>query len=243
VILGVSDIELGPAGLAIAFAAGFVSFVSPCVLPLVPGYLSFVSGVGFDELGARPRRVTATTGAFVLGFTTMFVLLGAGAAWFGTELLESRRTLEIVGGAFVLVAALVIAGLPLPRLLASEHRLALGKGGGLAAAWLAGVTFAVGWSPCIGPTLGAIYTLALSSADATDGAILLAAYSLGLGVPFLVAGLAFTRALGLVRFVRRHWRIVSLSSAALLAAFGVLLITGELYRLTTQLARFTGWQI
>jgi cytochrome c-type biogenesis protein len=242
-VIGATDIQLGPAGLAIAFAAGFVSFISPCVLPLVPGYLSFVSGVGFDELGARTRRVAVMTGAFVLGFTSMFVLLGAGVGWFGTALTENRRTLEIAGGAFIVVAAVVIAGLPLPRLLAAERRLHMGRGGGLAASGLAGVTFAVGWSPCIGPTLGAIYALALSNADATDGAILLASYSLGLGVPFLVAGLTFTRALGLVRFVRAHWRAVSLASAAMLAAFGVLLITGDLYRLTTQLARFTGWQI
>ena len=241
--LAVADIELGPAGLAIAFAAGFVSFISPCVLPLVPGYLSFVSGVGFDELGARPRRVVTTTAAFVLGFTIMFVLLGAGVGWFGTAITENRRTLEIIGGAFVIAAAIVIAGLPLPRLLAAEHRFRFGEGGGVAAAGVAGLVFAIGWSPCIGPTLGAILTLSLSSASATEGAVLLAAYSLGLGVPFLLAGLAFTRALGLVRWIRLHWRAVSLTSAGLLAAFGVLLVTGELYRLTTQLARFTGWQL
>jgi cytochrome c-type biogenesis protein len=239
-----TDIELGPLGLVVAFAAGFISFISPCVLPLVPGYLSFVSGVGFDELGARSRRVAAMTGAFVLGFTVMFVLLGAGVAWFGTSLLENRRTLEIVGGTFMILAALVIAGLPLPRLLAAERRLQMGNGGTLAAAGTTGVVFAIGWSPCIGPTLGAILTLSLSSGGgAVDGAILLAAYSLGLGVPFLLTGLLFTRVLGLNRWIRAHWRVVSLVSAALLATFGVLLITGDLYRYMTQLARFTGWQI
>jgi cytochrome c-type biogenesis protein len=242
-MIAATEIELGPAGLAIAFAAGFVSFISPCVLPLVPGYLSFVYGVGFDELGARPRRVATTTGAFVLGFTVMFVLLGAGTAWFGTAILENRRTLEIVAGALVIAMAIVLAGLPLPRLLAAEHRLHVRRGGGTAAAGLAGVAFAIGWSPCIGPTLGAILTLSLGSSGAADGAILLAAYSLGLGVPFLIFGLAFTRALGLVGWVRRNWRAVSLASATLLAAMGVLLITGDLVRYTTQLARFTGWQI
>jgi cytochrome c-type biogenesis protein len=242
-MIAAADIELGPAGLAIAFAAGFVSFISPCVLPLVPGYLSFVSGVGFDELGARPRRVAATTGAFVLGFTVMFVLLGAGVAWFGTAILENRRTLEIVAGVFVIAMAIVLAGLPLPRLLAAEHRLRVRGGGGIAAAGIAGIAFAIAWSPCIGPTLGAILTLSLGSSGAADGALLLAAYSLGLGVPFLLFGLAFTRALGLVGWVRRNWRAVSLASAVLLAAMGVLLITGDLVRYTTQLARFTGWQI
>lgn len=235
--------ELSAGGLAVAFAAGFVSFTSPCVLPLVPGYLSFVSGVGFDELGARPRRVVTSTAAFVAGFTVMFVLLGAGVAWFGGALLENRRTLEIAAGAFIIVAALTFAGLPLPRLLQVERRLSLRCGGSLPTASLAGVAFAVGWTPCIGPTLAAILTLSLGEASAAQGAVLLAAYSLGLGVPFLLFGLAFTRSLGLVRALRRHWRAVSLTSAGLLAAFGVLLITGDLVRLTTRLARFTGWQI
>lgn len=235
--------ELSAGGLAVAFAAGFVSFTSPCVLPLVPGYLSFVSGVGFDELGARPRRVATSTAAFVAGFTVMFVLLGAGAAWFGGALLENRRTLEIAAGAFIIVAALTFAGLPLPRLLQVERRLSLRSRGSLPTASLAGVAFAVGWTPCIGPTLAAILTLALGEASAAQGAVLLAAYSLGLGVPFLLFGLAFTRSLGLVRALRRHWRAVSLVSAGLLATFGVLLITGDLVRLTTRLARFTGWQI
>jgi cytochrome c-type biogenesis protein len=240
----IAAIELGPAGLAIAFAAGFVSFISPCVLPLVPGYLSFVSGVGFDELGARPRRVAAMTGAFVAGFTIMFVLLGAGVAWFGSAITENRRTLEIVGGTFLILAGVAFAGLPLPRLLATERRLRLTKGGGLLAAGLAGVVFAIGWSPCIGPTLGAILSLSLvGGSDATDGAILLTAYSLGLGVPFLIFGLAFTRALGLVQALRRHWRVVSIGAAVLLITFGALLISGDLVRYTTQLARFTGWQI
>jgi cytochrome c-type biogenesis protein len=236
-------IELGPGGLAVAFAAGVVSFTSPCVLPLVPGYLSFVSGVGFDELGVRTRRVVTSTAAFVLGFTVMFVLLGAGIAWFGGALLENRRTLEIAAGAFIILAALAFVGLPLPRLLASEHRLSLRAGGSIPAAALAGVAFAVGWTPCIGPTLAAILTLSLGESSATEGAVLLAAYSLGLGVPFLLFGLAFTRSLALVRALRRHWRVVSVGSAALLVSFGVLLITGDLVQLTTRLARFTGWQI
>jgi cytochrome c-type biogenesis protein len=239
-----AEIGLGVGGLALAFAAGLVSFVSPCVLPLLPGYLSFVSGVGFDELGARPKRVATLTGTFVLGFTVMFVLIGAGTAWFGNAILANRRTLEIVGGAFLIVAALVVVGIRLPRVLTMERRLSMGNGGTLATAGLAGVAFAIGWSPCIGPTLGAILTLSLgSSSGPADGAILLAAYSLGLGLPFLVAGLAFTRALGVAAWVRGHWRAVSIGSAALLAGFGGLLVSGELFRLTQQLSRFTGWQI
>jgi cytochrome c-type biogenesis protein len=236
-------IELGPGGLAIAFAAGVVAFASPCVLPLVPGYLCFVSGVGFDELGARPGRVTRHTAAFVAGFTAMFVALGAGAAWFGSVLLENRRPLEIAAGAFVILAAITFAGLPLPGVLAAERRLELRSSGSLLSAFLTGVAFAIGWTPCIGPTLAAILTLSASGQSPAQGAVLLAAFSLGLGVPFLLCGLAFTRSLGLVKILRAHWRAVSLASAAFLVVFGVLLITGDLVRLTSRLARYADWQI
>jgi cytochrome c-type biogenesis protein len=235
-------IDLGPAGLALAFAAGVVSFTSPCVLPLVPGYLSFVSGVGFDELGGHSRRVAASTAAFVAGFTAMFVGFGAGAAWFGGFLLENRRPLEIAAGIFIIVAAVTFIGAPLPRLLAAERRLALPRGGTLTTASLTGVAFAIGWTPCVGPTLAAILTLS-AGGGATEGAVLLAAFSLGLGLPVLAFGLAFTRSLGLVRWLRRRWRVVSMASAAVLVAFGALLISGDLVSLTTRLARYTGWQI
>jgi cytochrome c-type biogenesis protein len=239
-------LHFGPGAFAAAFAAGFVSFVSPCVLPLIPGYLSFVSGVGFDELGARPRRVVTATALFVLGFTAMFVAFGAGAAWFGSALLQHRRSLEIAAGVFIALAGLVYAGVPLPRALLAERRLDLpkhGGGGGAVTPALAGVAFAIGWTPCIGPTLAAILSLAAGGAHPAQGAVLLTVYSLGLGVPFLLFGLLFTRSLALVRVLRGHWRVVSVSSGALLVAFGVLLATGELVRLTTQLARFSGFSI
>src|SRR5919204_5451116 len=234
-------IHFGPGALAAAFAAGVVSFVSPCVLPLIPGYLSFVSGVCFDELGARPRRVAGQTAWFVLGFGIMFALFGAGAAWFGDALLVHRRSLEIAAGAFIVVAGLIYARLPLPALLLAEKRLQLRReGSGPVTALIAGVAFAIGWTPCIGPTLAAILTLAAGDGHAEQGAVLLLVYALGLGVPFLVFGLAFTRALGLTRALRRRWRIVSIASGTLLVAFGVLLATGELVRLTAELSRFTG---
>lgn len=237
-------LDFGPGAFAAAFAAGFVSFVSPCVLPLVPGYLSFVSGVGFGELGAQTRRVTVATAAFVAGFGVMFVALGAGAAWFGDVLLTNRRTLEIVGGVFIALAGAVYAGLPLPRAFLAERRLQLKRRpGGPVGASIAGVAFAIGWTPCVGPTLAAILALSAGGAEPAQGAILLSVYALGLGVPFLLFGLAFTRALGLVTAFRRHWRLVTVGSGALLVAFGVLLATGELGRLSTRLARFTGFAI
>jgi cytochrome c-type biogenesis protein len=237
-------IHFGPGAFAAAFAAGVVSFVSPCVLPLIPGYLSFVSGVGFDELGARPRRVVGQTAWFVLGFGIMFALLGAGAAWFGNTLLVHRRSLEVAAGVFIVVAGLIYAGLPLPTLLLAERRIkARRAGSGPVTALVAGLAFAIGWTPCIGPTLAAILTLAAGEGHAEQGAVLLLVYALGLGVPFLAFGLAFTRALGLARVLRRRWRLVSLTSGTLMIAFGILLATGELIRLTSVLSRFTGWTV
>src|ERR671930_177245 len=230
-------IHFGPGAFAAAFAAGVVSFVSPCVLPLIPGYLSFVSGVGFDELGARPRRVVGQTAWFVPGFGVMFALLGAGAAWFGNTLLVHRRSLEVVAGAFIVLAGLVYAGLPLPTALLAERRIHIRRRpGGPVTALAAGLAFAIGWTPCIGPTLAAILTLAAGQGHAEEDALLLLVYAFGLGVPFLVFGLAFTRALGLPRALRRHWRLVSAVSGTLLVAFGVLLATGELVRLTSMLS-------
>ncbi len=235
--------DFGPAAFVLAFAAGFISFVSPCVLPLIPGYLSLVSGVGFDELGSEPGRVTRATAAFVVGFGAIFVALGAGAGWLGEFLLTNRRSLEIVAGAFIVLAGLVYMGLPVPLAVLGERRVELPRRGGLLGAGLAGVAFGIGWTPCVGPTLAAILGIAASDGGAGRGAVLLAVYALGLGVPFLLAGLAFTRALGVVRALRQHWRAVGVASGALLVVFGVLLATGELVRFTTRLARFTGLSI
>ena len=233
-------IEFGPAGFATAFAAGFLSFTSPCVLPLVPGYLSYVSGVGVDELGTHPRRVTVTTAWFVAGFSAMFVALGAGAAWFGSTLIEHRRSLEIVAGTFIVFAGLVFAGIRLPITLLRELRLPWPRIGGPIAPVLAGVAFAIGWTPCVGPTLAAILALSAGGASPAQGAVLLAVYSLGLGVPFLVFGLAFTRTLTLMQVLRRHWRVVNVASGVLLVGFGLLLATGELTEITSRLSRFAG---
>ena len=237
-------IALDPAGLALAFAAGVVAFTSPCLLPLVPAYLSLVSGVAADELAARKREVVGAAGIFVAGFGAMFVALGAGAAWFGGLLLANRRTLEIVAGVLLLAAAVLVAGVPLPRRLAVEQRAPIrARGSRLFTAGAAGVAFAIAWTPCVGPTLGAVLTLAASSGSAGSGAVLLAAFALGLGVPFLAAAFLVTRSFAVSSALRRRRRLIQLLSAGLLAVFGVLVLTGHLVDLTRELARFTGWQI
>jgi cytochrome c-type biogenesis protein len=236
-------IEFGPAALATAFAAGFLSFTSPCVLPLVPGYLSYVSGVGVDELGANPRRVTVTTAWFVAGFATIFVAFGAGAAWFGSTLIEHRRLLEIAGGIFIIFAGLVFAGVRLPIPLLRELRMSWPRAGDPLTPALAGVAFGAGWTPCVGPTLAAILALSAGGASPSQGAVLLALYAAGLGVPFLLFGLAFTRAIAVVELLRRHWRVVNVASGALLVVFGFLLATGELGELTSRLSRFSGVEL
>jgi cytochrome c-type biogenesis protein len=230
-------IELGAPGLAAAFAADFVSFLSPCVLPLVPGYLSLVSGVGFDDLAEQPRRVVAASVAFVAGFGAVFVLLGAGAAWFGDVLLANRRPLEIAAGVFIVLAGLVYARVPLPLSVLRERRVgSLRRGVPL----LSGAAFAIAWTPCVGPTLAAILALSAAGASPGEGAVLLAVYALGLGIPFVLFALGFARALAVTAFLRRHARGLALTSGAMLIVLGVLLATGQLVRLTTDLARFTG---
>lgn len=236
-------IDFGPAAFLAAFAAGFLSFSSPCVLPLVPAFLSLVTGLSFDELERNTRRVVTSTAAFVLGFGAMFVAFGAGAGWFGDALTSNRRALEIAAGVFIIFAGLVFAGAQLPLTLLREKKLSLPRGKGPLTPVLAGVAFAIGWTPCVGPTLAAILALSAGSADPTQGAVLLAVYALGLGVPFLLFGLLFTRALALTRAVRRHYRTVAIASGAVLVVFGVLLATGDLTRITSGLARFTGLEL
>jgi cytochrome c-type biogenesis protein len=229
--------DLSALSYPVAFAAGFVSFVSPCVLALVPGYLSFISGVSFDELGARARNVLWPTVAFVLGFSLMFTLFGASAALFGRALQGDRDVLNLVGGA--LLIALGVAMVLLPRLgvLQRERRLHFSRRPTtLVGAGLAGTAFAIGWSPCLSPILGSILTYAAPTGRPALGASLLFTYSLGLGVPFLISGLFFTQSLGLFRRVRNHWVTVNTVAGAAVVALGVLVATGQLVLITQRLA-------
>jgi len=231
-----AEIALSPVGLSAAFAAGVISFLSPCVWPLVPAYLSYVSGVSFQDLGDQTRRVTIATGAFVIGFGSVFTLLGAGAGAIGDLLTEHRRTLEIVSGLLIVLMGAVLAGFG-GMLCQQERRLASArKPAGPLGAMLAGAGFGIGWTPCVGPTLAAILALAGRSGHALDGALLLAVYSLGLGVPFLLSGLLFTRGLASFASLRRHTPLLVRGSGVILMALGLLLATGQMTAITSDLS-------
>ena len=228
--------------LPVAAIAGLVSFLSPCVLPLVPGYLSFVTGLSGQELGdtraAQPagdvlvrtetpvRRARVLLGSvlFVLGFSAVFITSGALFGGLGGLLVEYRSVVDRVLGALTVLLGLVFLGLvPGMQREVRFHRL---PSPGLAGAPLLGVLFGVGWTPCLGPTLAAVQTLAYTQASAGRGALLTAGYCAGLGIPFVLTGLAFRRALGAFAVVRRHSALVMRIGGGLLVVVGLLLVSG-----------------
>ncbi len=223
--------------LAVAFAAGFGGFVSPCVLPLVPGYLSFVGGTSAAELESKRTAVVFSTAAFVLGFGAVFTLAGAGVGLLGAQFLDHRSGLELVGGVVVMAMGVIMLASRV-TFLQRQWRLPLGaRPHGPVGAAATGAAFAVGWSPCVGATLGSILTIAGTSGRAGAGAELLAAYSLGLGVPFIATGLFVGSFLTAVRPLRAHLGTINRVAGGLLVATGVLLATGRLDAITARLAQ------
>ncbi len=209
----------------IAIAAGLVSFLSPCVLPLVPGYLGYVTGLsGVDLEEQRRGRLVAGAGLFVAGFTAVYVALGFAAGALGRSLQEHSAGLARVLGVVTVVLGLVYLG-ALPR-LAGERRLDVRPAAGLAGAPLLGAAFGLGWTACTGPTLAAVEALAGIGGNPGRGALLATAYCVGLGMPFLVAALAYRRALGAFAVVRRHRGLVTRIGGLMLVTIGVLLATG-----------------
>ena len=220
--------------LLAAFAVGFVSFVSPCVLPLVPGYLSAVSGVSLADIQAN-RRVTdvlVPSLVFCLAFTVVFMALGMTATGLGSTLSASRQTLDKVAGAVIIAFGVFMLLTPFATRINREWRpealiSRAGSGGPL----VAGAAFAFAWTPCVGPTLGAILSAASTRDTVASGAVLLLFYSLGLAVPFLLSAVTFTRATTAFRWLRDHHIAVTVVSAGILIAMGLLMFTGELTRL------------
>jgi cytochrome c-type biogenesis protein len=222
----------------VAFGAGFVSFLAPCVLPLVPGYLSAVSSVEAERLGERgaARRVVVASLPFAAGLVAVFVLLGAGAAAIGLSITRNQFLLEQVAGFVLIVFGLVFMGLlPWPERLVGAGLLqgARRRGSG----FLLGGAFAACAAPCIGPVLGSILVLAGDSDTVLEGSLLLAVYALGLAVPFLVAAALFAPAMGIFRRVRDHYAAIQVVSGLILVALGALLFAGEFWRLRVYLNR------
>lgn len=226
--------ELSTTGMMAAFAAGTISFLSPCVLPLVPGYVSYIAGhsvVDRSDGGAAILRIQAVALSlcFVLGFSTIFVLLGASATALGQLLLSYRHELNIIGGAIVIGFGLFTLGFLRPIWLLRDLRFSAPPVGGRPfAAYVLGMAFAFGWSPCIGPILGAILTLSAASTTVANGVALLGVYSLGLGVPFLLAA-AFTDSLmARLKSIGRAGRILQLVAGGVMIVMGAAMITGHL---------------
>ena len=220
-----------------AFAVGFISFVSPCVLPLVPGYLSTISGVSFAELqeGRGRRKVLAPALLFCLAFTVMFVALGMTATGLGQTLQENRQLLrQIAGVVLVVMGVLFIATLFVPLLNREWRPEGLMRRASSGGPIVAGLAFAVAWLPCTGPTLGAILTAAGTQSTVGRGAVLLAFYAAGLAVPFILSALAFSSVSGFFRFFRDHYSAITVVSGFVLVAMGALLFTNELTRLNSE---------
>jgi cytochrome c-type biogenesis protein len=238
-VLAFSTVSVSSPSILLAFAAGLVSFVSPCCLPLVPGYLATVSGA---KPGTRSRRldpqVLARSGLFVLTFSLIFILLGLGATAIGSFLFHNQPLLSKIAGATIIAMGLLFAGSVFVVRLNRDWRPGglierAGSGGPI----LAGAAFAIAWTPCVGPTLGAILGLASTQHGTGQGALLLAFYSAGLALPFLFSAIAFTTATRAFGFFKRHYAAIQLGAGVVLVAMGVLVMTGELFRLNLEAQR------
>jgi cytochrome c-type biogenesis protein len=233
VIAAINSDPAAGVGILAALAAGVVSFLSPCVLPLVPGYLSAVSGVSAAELErADWRRILGPSLLFVASFSAIFILLGLTATGLGSALQDHKETLTKISGALIVaMGVLFVASLFVTRLNREWHVDALlaraGKGGPI----VAGAAFAIAWTPCIGPTLGAILSAASLSGSAARGAFLLAVYSAGLAIPFLLTAIAFSRMTTAFAVVKRHYQAIVATGGAILIAMGILIWTGQLFQL------------
>jgi cytochrome c-type biogenesis protein len=216
-----------PVGLSIAFVAGVLSFLSPCVLPLIPSYVSFITGMSLEQLGQRRWTAVSHALMFVTGFTIIFVLLGASATALGRVVNYHQVWLERVGGALIILFGLYLLGAFEWGPLARERRVHIqDKPVGYFGSLVVGVAFGAGWTPCIGPILGSILLYANSQASLAQGVMLLLAYSLGLAVPFLIAAFAVERFIGWFQKFRRFMPLVTKAAGGVMVFVGVLLVSG-----------------
>jgi cytochrome c-type biogenesis protein len=230
-------------GWALAFGAGILSFLSPCMAPLVPGYLSFVSGVSVQDIQRGDRlAMTKVLGAsllFILGFTLVFVMMGTSASFVASFVELHRRLLYQVAGGVMVVMGILVTGLVRIPLLYQERRLNLTADSlGAAGPIVLGMAFAFAWTPCVGPILAAILFYASATETAGRGGLLLFVYSLGMAVPFILSAMAFSRGIGILNWVRRHYAVISALSGAILIGVGVLFLTERWYHLNLLMQRF-----
>ncbi len=227
--IDIIDAGLVPA-MAVALVAGFISFLSPCVLPIVPPYLAYMSGVSLSDMEnvARGRqRAVISALFFVLGLSTVFLILGFTASAFGAFFLQNQTLFAQVSGVVVIIFGLHFLNVFRIPFLDQEARLDVGdRGGSSFGAYVLGLAFAFGWTPCIGPQLGAILSLAASEASVARGTVLLGVYAVGLGVPFLLVAMFITRAMGVVNRIKRHMALIEHIMGVLLIAVGLALVTG-----------------
>jgi len=230
-MFGIEIIDAGllPAML-VALIAGLISFLSPCVLPIVPPYLAYMSGVSIGDMqspGVARRKAIIAALFFVMGLSTVFLLLGFTASVFGAFVLQNQELFAQVSGVVVIIFGLHFLSVFRIPILDREMRMEAGQSGGSAVgAYVLGLAFAFGWTPCIGPQLGAILSLAASEASVARGTILLGIYALGLGVPFLLAAIFLSRSMVLMNKMKRHMRLIEKAMGGLLLLVGVMLVTG-----------------
>ena len=229
--------------IAVAFFAGLVSFLSPCVLPLVPGYISIVSGSSLEQLKAQEkdssllRTVLVNSAIFIVGFSITFILLGASATWIGQVLVSWRQLLDKIAGLVLIVFGIHVLGFVKISALYQDKRFHnVGKPRGILGAFVLGLVFAFGWTPCLGPILAGILTIASTKQTVTEGMFLLAVYSAGLGIPFLMTSFALNKFLSFYGRFKKHFHAVEMVSGALVIAVGVLMITDSLTRLASWLS-------
>lgn len=238
---------MGDVSLFAAFGAGVLSFISPCVLPLVPGYISFVSGVSFDQMqtadaasrAATRRQMLITSLAFVLGFSLVFICLGASATAIGHLLRHQKTILERIAGVVIIIFGLHLAGVFRIKWLDKDTRVQTsGRPASPIGAFLVGLAFAFGWTPCIGPILGGILAIAGSKNSVGEGVLLLGVYSAGLGIPFLLTSLAIDRFFVASKRIRKYYKPIEVVSGALLVVLGVLIFTNRFTVLSNYFSKF-----
>src|SRR5437868_1884839 len=225
--------------IAVAFIAGLISFLSPCVLPLVPGYISIVSGSSLEQLKAQKeslllRTVLTNSITFIIGFSITFIVLGASATWLGQLLVSWRQLLDKIAGLVLIVFGVHVLGIVKINALYQDKRFhSVEKPRGAIGALFLGLAFAFGWTPCLGPILAGILAIASTKQTVTEGMLLLGVYSAGLGIPFLITSLALNKFLSFYGRFKKHFHAVEMVSGALVIAVGVMMVTGNLTRIAS----------